>query len=112
MLTKRQKQALVFINNYISRHDYAPSLEEIKKHLGLSSVSTAHYLSKHSKYGLSSKETNQPRAIDVIGYETMLKYPFWARLLQVSLSKLLKRKKQLPYRLGNSLKQPMFMLSK
>ena len=43
MLTKRQKQVLDFIRHYIDTHDYAPSLEEIKKHLRLSSVSTAHY---------------------------------------------------------------------
>ncbi len=81
MLTKRQKQALVFINNYISRHDYAPSLEEIKKHLGLSSVSTAHYhVQALQDMGYLQKETNQPRAIDVIGYETMLKIPLLGKI--------------------------------
>ena len=40
MLTKRQQQVLAFITAFIERHDYAPSLEEVKAHLGLSSVST------------------------------------------------------------------------
>ncbi len=43
MITKRQKQVLDFINSFQNKHRYAPSYEEIVKHLGLSSVSTAHY---------------------------------------------------------------------
>jgi SOS regulatory protein LexA len=76
MLTKRQKQVLDFIKKYITIHDYAPSLEEIKKHLRLSSVSTAHYHVQVLKdMGYLQKETNQPRAIDIISHETMLKIP-------------------------------------
>ncbi|MBI2341653.1 MAG: hypothetical protein HYU98_02830, partial [Deltaproteobacteria bacterium] len=43
MITKRQKEVLDFVKSYKKKKDYAPSLEEIKKHLGLSSVSTAHH---------------------------------------------------------------------
>lgn len=76
MLTKRQKQVLDFINNYIAKRDYAPSLEEIKKHLRLSSVSTAHYhVQALQDMGYLQKETNHPRAINVIGHETMFKIP-------------------------------------
>src|SRR3989338_2971871 len=64
MLTKRQKQALDFIKKYIGQHDYAPSLEEIKKHLRLSSVSTAHFHVKSlQSMGYLQKEKNQPRAL-------------------------------------------------
>ncbi|MCK4473692.1 transcriptional repressor LexA [Candidatus Parcubacteria bacterium] len=42
MLTKRQKQILDFITKYIKENTYAPSLEEIKRHFRLSSVSTIH----------------------------------------------------------------------
>jgi SOS regulatory protein LexA len=66
MLTKRQKQVLDFIKNYINKYDYAPSLEEIKKHLRLSSVSTAHYHVQTLKnMGYLKKEENQPRAIEL-----------------------------------------------
>jgi SOS regulatory protein LexA len=76
MLTKRRKQALDFIKKYIDKYDYAPSLEEIKKHLRLSSVSTAHYHVKAlQNMGYLQKEINQPRAIDVIGHETMIRVP-------------------------------------
>lgn len=68
MLTKRQKQVLDFVEHFIQKHDYAPSLEEIKKHLKLSSVSTAHHHVKAlENLGYLQKEENQPRAIDLIG---------------------------------------------
>ena len=64
MLTRRQKQTLDFVKKYISGHDYAPSLEEIKKYLRLSSVSTAHYhIQSLQNMGYLRKEDNQPRAL-------------------------------------------------
>lgn len=76
MLTKRKKQVLEFIKKYISKHGYAPSLEEIKNRLQLSSVSTAHYhVSKLRDLGYLAKEENKPRSIDVVGYEAMVKIP-------------------------------------
>jgi len=66
MITKRQKQALDFIKYHLNRKGYAPSLEEIKSHLKLSSVSTAHHHVKALEaLGLLEKEENQPRAISV-----------------------------------------------
>jgi len=66
MLTKRQKQVLDFIKSYTRKKGYSPSLEEIKKHLRLSSVSTAHFhVSKLKKAGLIKKLRNAPRAIEV-----------------------------------------------
>jgi len=64
MITKRQKQVLDFITTYTRKHGFAPSLEEIKSHLRLSSVSTAHYHVKRlENMGLIYKEENQPRAV-------------------------------------------------
>ena len=66
MLTKRQKQALDFIKAFIKKHDYAPSLEEVKKHLGLSSVSTAHFhVQALQQKGFLRKDDNQPRGIEI-----------------------------------------------
>ncbi|PIR71435.1 MAG: hypothetical protein COX89_02200 [Candidatus Nealsonbacteria bacterium CG_4_10_14_0_2_um_filter_37_10] len=42
MLTKRQKQILDYIKKYIKENGYAPSLEEIRRHFRLSSISTIH----------------------------------------------------------------------
>ncbi len=64
MLTKRQKQVLEFIKKYIAKYSYAPSLEEIKKHLKLSSVSTIHFhVAKLQEAGYIFKEDNQPRTV-------------------------------------------------
>ncbi len=76
MITKRQKQTWDFIKSYKAKHEYAPALEEIKKHLKLSSVSTAHYHVKSlEKHGLLLKKDNQPRAIDVVDDEIMINIP-------------------------------------
>jgi DNA adenine methylase len=64
MITKRQKQTLDFLTTYSKKHGFAPSLEEIKGHLKLSSVSTAHHhVKKLEEAGLIYKEVNQPRAV-------------------------------------------------
>lgn len=76
MVTKRQKQVLDFITDYQGRKGYAPSLDEIRKKLKLSSVSTAHFhVSKLRDLGLLSKEENKPRSIEAFGRETMVKIP-------------------------------------
>lgn len=73
MLTKRQKQVLDFIKKYKDKKDYAPSLEEIKKHLKLSSVSTIHHHIKALEdLGYLRREENQPRGIDVYKKERMV----------------------------------------
>lgn len=76
MVTKRQKQVLDFITDYQRHKGYAPSLDEIRKKLKLSSVSTAHFhVSKLRDLGLLSKEENKPRSIEAFGRETMVKIP-------------------------------------
>jgi len=76
MITKRQKQVLDFVKSFKNRKGYAPSLEEIKRHLGLSSVSTAHYHVQALEHlGYLKKEENQPRTIDVYETEQMISLP-------------------------------------
>lgn len=76
MLTKRQKQVLNYIKKYISKKDYAPSLEEIKKHLKLKSVSTAHYHVRIlQNIGYLHKEVNQPRALNIVGESKLVQIP-------------------------------------
>ena len=41
-LTKRQREILDFLNDFIQQHGYAPSLEEIGRRFGLSSLATVH----------------------------------------------------------------------
>lgn len=76
MLTKRQKQTLDFITFFSEKNGFAPSLEEIKKHLGLSSVSTAHHhVRKLQEAGLLQKEYNQPRALTATKEKTIIEIP-------------------------------------
>lgn len=80
-ITKRQKETLTFISSYKDKHGYAPSLEEIKKHLGLSSVSTAHYHVKAlTTAGYLGKEDNQPRALNIYKSEQMVQVPLLGKI--------------------------------
>jgi SOS regulatory protein LexA len=75
-ITKRQKETLDFIKAYRKKNGYAPSLEEIKKHLKLSSVSTAHHHVKALEaQGYLRKDDNQPRGISVNIAEQMVQIP-------------------------------------
>ncbi|MBI5194157.1 MAG: transcriptional repressor LexA [Nitrospirae bacterium] len=73
MLTKRQKQALDFITSFRNKKGLSPSLEEIKKHLKLSSVSTAHHhVKKLQESGYLQKEYNQPRALSPVKEKSII----------------------------------------
>ena len=75
-ITKRQKQTLDFIQSFRTKHGFAPSLEEIKKHLKLASVSTAHHHVKALEaQGYLQKDDNQPRGINVYAAERMVQIP-------------------------------------
>ena len=76
MLTRRQKEVLDFIKSHKKKKDYAPSLEEIKEHLGLSSVSTAHHhVRKLRDFGYIHKARNQPRSISLTGDVETIEIP-------------------------------------
>lgn len=65
MLTKKQKEILDFIAGYTQKRDYAPSLEDIKKHFRLSSVATVHqHIEALKCKGYLKKKANQPRGIE------------------------------------------------
>jgi len=76
MLTKRQKQVLDFINSFQKKKGFSPSLEEIKKHFKLSSVSTAHHhVKKLQEAGYLRKESNQPRAVSTRNEKATIEVP-------------------------------------
>ena len=77
MITKKQRQVFDFVKKYHVKHDYAPSLEDIKRKFKLASVSTAHYyIKKLTEAGQLNKERNQPRSVVLRGREIMVKIPF------------------------------------
>lgn len=64
---KRQKQILDFINQYISKFGYAPTLSEIAKKLKVKSLATVHeHLQSLEKKGLIKRSSGFVRSIELI----------------------------------------------
>jgi len=67
MLTKRQKELVDYLDGYIGKHGYAPTLEEIGRHFGLSSLATIHkHLTNLESKGLIRRKWNRSRALEVV----------------------------------------------
>jgi repressor LexA len=66
-LTRRQKEILDFLDKHISRKGYAPTIEEIGEHFGLSSLATVHkHLSNLQSKGLVKRDWNRSRALELV----------------------------------------------
>jgi len=67
MLTKRQKQLVDYLDSYIVKAGYAPTLEEIGQHFGLSSLATIHkHLTNLERKGMIRRKWNRSRALEVV----------------------------------------------
>lgn len=66
-LTRRQREVLDVIREFIAEHGYSPSLEEIGAALGLSSVATVHkHVSLLVDKGYVQRAWNQNRSIELV----------------------------------------------
>jgi repressor LexA len=66
-LTKRQREILDFLNDFIQQHGYAPSLEEIGKRFSLSSLATVHkHLTNLQEKGFIKRAWNRSRSVEVV----------------------------------------------
>ena len=66
-LTKRQREILDYLNEFISQHGYAPSLEEIGRRFGLSSLATVHkHLTNLQEKGFIKRAWNRSRSVEMI----------------------------------------------
>ena len=66
-LTRRQKEILDYLGRYIERRGYAPTIEEIGEHFGLSSLATVHkHLSNLQDKGLVKRAWNRSRALELV----------------------------------------------
>ena len=66
-LTKRQREILDYLNEFISQHGYAPSLEEIGKKFGLSSLATVHkHLTNLQDKGFIKRAWNRSRSVEMV----------------------------------------------
>jgi len=66
-LTKRQREILDYLNEFIQQHGYAPSLEEIGKRFGLSSLATVHkHLTNLQQKGFIKRAWNRSRSVELM----------------------------------------------
>lgn len=66
--TKKQRELLSFIENFIAGHGYGPSYREIMRGLGYKSVSTvANHVDNLIARGHLNKKDNSARSIEVVG---------------------------------------------
>ena len=66
-LTKRQREILDYLNEFIGQHGYAPSLEEIGRRFGLSSLATVHkHLTNLQEKGFIKRAWNRSRSVEMI----------------------------------------------
>ncbi|MDE3155340.1 MAG: transcriptional repressor LexA [Acidobacteriota bacterium] len=66
-LTKRQREILDYLNEFIQQHGYAPSLEEIGRRFGLSSLATVHkHLTNLQEKGFIKRAWNRSRSVELM----------------------------------------------
>jgi repressor LexA len=66
-LTRRQKEIFDYVGRYIEKKGYAPTIEEIGDHFGLSSLATVHkHLSNLQGKGLIKRAWNRSRALELV----------------------------------------------
>jgi repressor LexA len=65
-VTKRQKELLDYLRRHIRDRGYAPTLEEIGRHFGLTSVATVHkHLRNLQGKGLVTRDAGRSRALEL-----------------------------------------------
>jgi repressor LexA len=70
-LTKRQREILDYLNEFIQQHGYAPSLEEIGRRFGLSSLATVHkHLTNLQDKGFIRRAWNRSRSVELVPTRT------------------------------------------
>ncbi len=70
-LTKRQREILDYLNEFIQQHGYAPSLEEIGQRFSLSSLATVHkHLTNLQEKGFIRRAWNRSRSVELVPSRT------------------------------------------
>jgi repressor LexA len=66
-LTKRQREILDYLQEFIQQHGYAPSLEEIGRRFSLSSLATVHkHLTNLQDKGFIRRSWNRSRSVELL----------------------------------------------
>ena len=70
-LTKRQKEILDFLKDFVSRNGYAPTFDEIASAFGFRSKGTVYkHIKSLKNKGIIQHEWNRTRSIEVVGENT------------------------------------------
>src|ERR1043165_5496112 len=70
-LTKRQREILDYLRDFIQQQGYAPSLEEIGRRFGLSSLATVHkHLTNLQEKGCIRRSWNRSRSVELVSPRT------------------------------------------
>ena len=70
-LTKRQREILDYLQEFIQQHGYAPSLEEVGRRFGLSSLATVHkHLTNLEEKGCIKRLWNRSRSVELLSART------------------------------------------
>jgi repressor LexA len=70
-LTKRQREILDYLHEFIHQYGYAPSLEEIGRRFGLSSLATVHkHLTNLQEKGFIRRTWNRSRSVEMVPTRT------------------------------------------
>ena len=66
-LTKRQREILDYLDEFIQQHGYAPSLEEIGRRFSLSSLATVHkHLTNLQEKGFIRRAWNRSGSVELV----------------------------------------------
>lgn len=69
-LTKTQKEIYDFIESFLRKQGYAPSMEEIAKHFGYHSLATVHkHLTHLEQKKMVTRQPNRSRSIELVPVE-------------------------------------------
>lgn len=83
-LTRRQREILEYLTEYIEEHQYAPSFEEIAVHFSFSSLATVHeHLTNLENKGFIRRSHNESRSIELVpepGTATATELPLLGRV--------------------------------
>lgn len=84
-LTKRQREILDYINDFLEEHNYSPSIREIGEKFGLSSPATIHaHLKNLEDKGFLKKGYNEARSIELVPADMN-----WAKAVELPLAGLI-----------------------
>ncbi len=73
-ITRRQREVYDFISEFVQKHSYSPSYDEIRAGLGLNSLATVHkHITNLEKKELLTRDYNRSRSIDLLPPKGKLK---------------------------------------